>query len=113
MSATVTLARDEPAIDPAGIAPDDVVEFVHNLAESDEFRAELERDPRAVLGRFGLRVADDQIPLSVTLPPKEVIRDAADQITLGRQFRPEMVAFHLLIAFFLFLFFLARPKRKA
>lgn len=62
---------------------DQAVEFVRRLADDDEFRARLEKDPKGVLWDYGVEVSPELIPATVELPPKADVRRMLDRSQEG------------------------------
>jgi hypothetical protein len=50
-------------------------ELIEKLASDDEFRAKFEAKPRTVLFEHRIDVSPESLPETVTLPPKEKIRE--------------------------------------
>jgi putative modified peptide len=48
-------------------------ELLERLATNDEFRAQVESNPRDVLLEYRIDLSEESIPATVTLPPKEEI----------------------------------------
>jgi putative modified peptide len=55
------------------IHDDEAREVLERLATDDEFRAQVESNPRAVLLEHRIDVSEESIPATITLPPKEEI----------------------------------------
>jgi hypothetical protein len=53
---------------------DRAVEFVTRLGEDDDFRAQLQKDPRRVLFDYGVELSDELIPETIELPAKEDVQ---------------------------------------
>jgi hypothetical protein len=53
---------------------DQAVEFVSRLANDDDFRERLQKDPKSVLWDYGVELAPELIPEEVELPAKEEIQ---------------------------------------
>lgn len=49
-------------------------EFLEKLASDDDFRARVEREPKAALAEYGVDVPDHALPQAVTLPPREHVQ---------------------------------------
>lgn len=62
---------------------DQAVEFVRRLAEDDDFRERLQRDPKTVLWDYGVEISPDMIPETVELPTKEDVRRMLDRSHQG------------------------------
>ncbi len=57
------------------INDEEATEFLDRLANDDEFRAELEKNPRGVLLQHRIDLTHESIPESITLPSKEEIQE--------------------------------------
>jgi hypothetical protein len=93
---------------------DRAMEFVSRLAEDDDFRAELQADPRKVLWDYGVEVPDELIPSEVVLPPKEDVNAllAGDHDALGLfPVGPHML-FPVFVCFFAFPFLHAETDQS-
>ena|SRR5215211_1004876 len=56
------------------ISDEDAQKFLERLATDDDFRAELEQNPAAVLRDHGIELLQpENVPETVTLPPKDDI----------------------------------------
>lgn len=54
--------------------------LLRSLAESDGFRAQLERNPAAALAPFGLKIDAEQIPDHISLPEKEAVHQSLEHL---------------------------------
>lgn len=70
----------------AKIPPKALWEFCQKLAYDDSFRERLQNHPREVLNEYNLPVSDEYSFGAVTLPPKEEIAEAIQEVTAGREF---------------------------
>ena len=61
------------------IAEDDALAFLDRLANDDDFRAEVEQNPGAVLRAHGIALDAANIPETVTLPPKAEIAEFVER----------------------------------
>ena len=50
-------------------------EIIQRLAEDDEFRAQFEASPRTFLFEHRVDVSPESLPETITLPPKDKIRE--------------------------------------
>jgi putative modified peptide len=55
------------------IKDDEARDILERLANDDEFRAQVESNPREVLLEHRIDLSEESIPATVTLPPKEEI----------------------------------------
>jgi hypothetical protein len=60
-------------------------EFVHRLGSDTYFRKELEKDPKAVLAKYGITVPTEVIPERVLLPPRKAVREVERALEGGGQ----------------------------
>ena len=54
------------------ITPERAEALLGLIQDDDDFRAELEKNPRRVLGEYGIKV-EEGLPETVKLPPKEAL----------------------------------------
>jgi putative modified peptide len=55
------------------ISDEDARKFLERLATDDDFRAELEQNPAALLRDHGIELQPENVPETVKLPPKDEI----------------------------------------
>jgi putative modified peptide len=55
------------------ISDEEAHKFLDRLATDDDFRAELEQNPGAILRDHGIELDAENVPETVTLPPKDDI----------------------------------------
>lgn len=93
---------------------DRAMEFVSRLADDDDFRAELQADPRKVLWDYGVEVPDELIPSEVVLPPKEHVAAAleGDLTALGHHQAGPQLLFPVFVCFFAFPFLHAEADQS-
>jgi hypothetical protein len=88
------------------ISPNEATEFANRLTYDDQFRASLEANPVELLAEYHIYFPPDQLPRSITLPPKEELRKTVPALMYGRELPPgeeqaaAFVAFLAFIAFF-------------
>jgi hypothetical protein len=52
----------------------DAEDFIKKLASDDDFRSDVEADPRGMLVEVGIDISPDLVPETVTLPSKESLQ---------------------------------------
>lgn len=57
-----------------------IAELFDRMAEDDAFRETLESSPRETLATFGIHYPPELIPDEISLPPKDEIRAALDDM---------------------------------
>jgi hypothetical protein len=94
---------DEPTEIRLGMSREEAYDFLRRLAEDDEFRTELEANPREVLARYRVTISPDEaIPVGAKLPPKELVQDLLQEMGEPDQFgrvSPEALGYGFLVFF--------------
>jgi hypothetical protein len=58
-----------------GTTPERGHEFLRLLAEDDEFRSRLAREPLTVLAEYDIELSEGALPESIELPPREHVAE--------------------------------------
>jgi putative modified peptide len=71
---------------------EDARRLIERLAEDDEFRAKMERDPVAAAAEYGFVIDASKLPANgITLPPKDVLRKQADELAARFYASPDVI----------------------
>ena len=86
------------------ITPNESLEFLQKLTSDDDFRSNLEKNPREILSRHHIYLTPEQIPENFALPSKEEMQKIQKQLIAGESFQIESK--NAYIAFLAFLAFI-------
>ena len=74
------------------MTPNEAFDFLAKLGSDDQFRERLQKNPREELAKYHIVLPPGEISAPVTLPPKSVLKEAYEKITLSKEFKTESAA---------------------